>query len=94
MRHEANVIFDALGKASVRVIREDQIAQKKAQTANLKARRCGNCALWMTSGCLPEKRSGRIRSMNDAACNHLELTPNKYLLDIFERELAELEEQK
>jgi hypothetical protein len=47
---------------------ESKINQKMQQVLNATRRECGNCGLWMTRYCRPEKERGRFKSMGSMAC--------------------------
>jgi len=58
-------VLEAAGKAIAAEVELNEIQEKLSHTG----RKCGNCSLWMTSGCRPERESKKIRSMGMAACD-------------------------
>ena len=86
----AEMIFDGVTKASVYVMAVHQRDEKQKQLYAVQAKRCGNCALWMTRGCTPEKTSGKLMSSNAPACGLFDLSDIGGLAKKFTEELAVL----
>ena len=87
-----DALFDAVAHAGGTIILANRVKLKQEQTASVTAERCGNCNLWMKDGCVPEKNTGRLRSMNDFACRRFVLGySSKILLAQFEQEMVALQ---
>lgn len=86
-----DAIFDAVAQAARTMALDYKIAEKKEQIASVTECRCGNCALWMTSRCKPEKRHGQFKCMNSWGCGDFRLSSGSLRLqDQFTLELAEI----
>lgn len=61
-------ILDALidwdAKRSADLHRRDEVARLTVACSP----KCGNCRLWMTSDCAPEKLHGQFKSVSSAPC--------------------------
>lgn len=67
-RAEAEAIFDAFAKLGRLTALAQRRRDKLDQIRSVTERRCGNCRLWMTSDCVPEKQHKQFKSMNSMAC--------------------------
>jgi len=90
--NEVDAIFDAIGRASRLMLLNHQRNEKAEQLRSIKAHRCGNCALWMTSHCKPEAERGQLKSMNSPGCNDFELKDIGGLIPKFESELQDIDD--
>ena len=85
---DANVIYDAVGKASVLVNLQIQIDRKNAEIRDLKSTTCGNCDKWMKNSCIPEKKHKKFKSMSSRCDDGFVLQPwTAELIKEREREL-------
>ena len=89
-----NEIFDSFIEYSRKIIILDKYKSKLTQLKSVKAKRCGNCAYWMTSECIPEKKYKQFKHMNSHGCKLF--TPGysaNLLINKFTEELAEIEKE-
>ncbi len=84
-------LFDVFLDAARPAIVQHKIRKKREQILSVLKRECGNCAKWMTSGCVPEKAHKQFKSMSSYACGDFELCPDSVRLqEQFTQELAEI----
>jgi len=61
-------IFNAVAMASAQIIKEEKLANKAKQIADVQRKVCGNCEHWMKTTCIPEKKHGKLKSCNSLGC--------------------------
>jgi len=84
-----DAIFEAISQAAKAMALDCKVAEKIEQIKSVAEQRCGNCRLWMTSRCAPEKEHGQFKSMNSPGCNSL--APSSSSLQLHEQYTTELE---
>ena len=66
--NEVDAIFDAIGKASAFIHKQDEINEAKERLADIEKKECGMCQYWMKSSCKPEKEFGQFKSGKSFPC--------------------------